>query len=275
MQVIGCLLNLFITTCFGHHYAHRQENKTKHCRIWCSALLLMVVVGEAGVKSVCTLWMFLVKLGRNLCALCGCYLWSWGEICVHIVDVFVEAGEKFMCTLWMFLVKLWRNLCARCGYLLKLWWNLCALCGFFGEAGAKSVCILWIFWWNCGEICVHFVDVFGEAVAKSVCSLWMFLVKLRRNLCAHCGCFCWSWGEIYVHFVDVFGEAVAKSVCPLWMFLVKMYRNICTVSGCFYSKFLPSYTKPRQAQTMQNALWVNTQSCSPDDGHNYSRNMLK
>ena len=34
----------FISTCFGHHYAHHQENKSVHCRIWCSALVVMAVV---------------------------------------------------------------------------------------------------------------------------------------------------------------------------------------------------------------------------------------
>ena len=32
-----------ITTCFGHHYAHFQENKTYYC-MWCAALILLDVV---------------------------------------------------------------------------------------------------------------------------------------------------------------------------------------------------------------------------------------
>jgi len=39
---------------FGHHYAHRQENKSVHCRIWCSALVVLAVV-----------------------------VWSWDASCVH------------------------------------------------------------------------------------------------------------------------------------------------------------------------------------------------
>jgi len=31
-------------TCFGHHYAHRQENKTVYYCIWCSALVVLAVV---------------------------------------------------------------------------------------------------------------------------------------------------------------------------------------------------------------------------------------
>ena len=53
MQLIWCLSN-FISTCFGHHYAHHQENKSVHCRIWCSVLVVMAVV-----------------------------VWSWDASCVH------------------------------------------------------------------------------------------------------------------------------------------------------------------------------------------------
>jgi hypothetical protein len=38
------IIKTFISTCFGHHYAHRQENKIVHCRIWCSVLAVMAVV---------------------------------------------------------------------------------------------------------------------------------------------------------------------------------------------------------------------------------------
>jgi len=34
-----------ISTCFGHHYAHLQENKTYYC-MWCAALVLLDVVGS-------------------------------------------------------------------------------------------------------------------------------------------------------------------------------------------------------------------------------------
>ena len=44
----------FMSTFFGHHYAHHQENKSVYCRIWCSALVVMAVV-----------------------------VWSWDAICVH------------------------------------------------------------------------------------------------------------------------------------------------------------------------------------------------
>ena len=54
MQLIWCFIPNFISTCFGHHYAHHQKNKSVHCRIWCSALVVMAVV-----------------------------VWSWDAICVH------------------------------------------------------------------------------------------------------------------------------------------------------------------------------------------------
>ena len=44
----------FISTCFGHHYSHLQENKSVHCRIWCSGLVVLAVV-----------------------------VWSWDASCVH------------------------------------------------------------------------------------------------------------------------------------------------------------------------------------------------
>ena len=34
-----------ISTCFGHHYAHLQENKTYYC-MWCAGLVLLDVVGS-------------------------------------------------------------------------------------------------------------------------------------------------------------------------------------------------------------------------------------
>jgi len=34
------------STCFGHHYAHHQENKTVCYCMWCAALVLLDVVGS-------------------------------------------------------------------------------------------------------------------------------------------------------------------------------------------------------------------------------------
>ena len=48
-------LMFIISTCFGYHYAHHQENKSVHCRIWCSVLVVMAMV-----------------------------VWSWDASCVHL-----------------------------------------------------------------------------------------------------------------------------------------------------------------------------------------------
>ena len=32
-----------ISTCFGHHYAHLQENKTYYC-MWCAAVIRLVLL---------------------------------------------------------------------------------------------------------------------------------------------------------------------------------------------------------------------------------------
>ena len=46
-----------ISTCFGHHYVHHQENKTVYYRVWCSALVVLAAV-----------------------------VWSWVVSCVHCVN---------------------------------------------------------------------------------------------------------------------------------------------------------------------------------------------
>jgi len=37
----------------------------------------------------------------------------------------------------------------------------------------------------------------------------------------------------------------------------------------------PSSTRPRPAQLVQNTICGNTQSCSPEDGYNDTRNVLR
>jgi len=51
------IIKLSVSTCFGHHYAHHQENKTVSYRMRCSAW-------------VCRLWLAVV-------------LWSCVVSCVH------------------------------------------------------------------------------------------------------------------------------------------------------------------------------------------------
>jgi len=38
------IIKLSVSTCFGHHYAHHQENKTVSYSIQCSALVVLAVV---------------------------------------------------------------------------------------------------------------------------------------------------------------------------------------------------------------------------------------
>jgi len=52
-----------ITTCFGHHYAHHQENNTVYYCTWCSALVVLAVVVWSWV-AVCTVWKLLFDFHR-------------------------------------------------------------------------------------------------------------------------------------------------------------------------------------------------------------------
>ena len=56
------IIKLSISTCFGHHYSHHQDNKTVSYCVRCSELGVQAVVGCG-----------LVGLGRELCALCDSY----------------------------------------------------------------------------------------------------------------------------------------------------------------------------------------------------------
>ena len=51
----GVYYRSFTSTCFGHHYAHRQENETVYYRIWCSALFCWLwSCGAALCESYCS-----------------------------------------------------------------------------------------------------------------------------------------------------------------------------------------------------------------------------
>jgi len=66
MQLIRVYYQTFISTCFGHHYAHHQENKTVYYCIWCSALVVLTVV-----------------------------VWSWFVSCVHTVHTAYDFIEEY------------------------------------------------------------------------------------------------------------------------------------------------------------------------------------
>ena len=52
--------------------------------------------------------------------------------------------------------------------------------------------------------------------------------------------------------------------------------EVRTVTFTQYTQHLRhSSTQPRPAQTVQNTICAKTRTCSPDDGHNDARNMLR
>ena len=65
------IIKLFVSTSFGHHYAHHQENKSVHCRIWCSALVVMAVV-----------------------------VWSWDASCVHCESHCLIVNIRLVASCW-------------------------------------------------------------------------------------------------------------------------------------------------------------------------------
>jgi len=56
----------FISTCFGHHYAHHQEIKAVYYCIWCSALVVLSVVVWSWVVSYVHCVKVTVRLSRTV-----------------------------------------------------------------------------------------------------------------------------------------------------------------------------------------------------------------
>jgi len=77
------IIKLSISTCFGHHYAHHQENKTVSYCMQCSAWVCRPWSCGAASWAVCTVWKLpfdcftqctqLMELRCELCALCESY----------------------------------------------------------------------------------------------------------------------------------------------------------------------------------------------------------
>ena len=74
------IIKLSFSTCFGHHYAHHQENKTvcycMRCSAWVCRLWFAVVMWSCVVSCVhCVTVTFQVtlELRSELCALCDSY----------------------------------------------------------------------------------------------------------------------------------------------------------------------------------------------------------
>ena len=79
----------------------------------------------------------------------------------------------------------------------------------------------------------------------------------RASLCPSSG----EQGPLLLHMAFCIGCAACGSV--------ELGRKLCAHS------LRPSSTLPQPAQQVQNTICSNTGSCSPDDGHNDARNMLR
>jgi len=79
----------------------------------------------------------------------------------------------------------------------------------------------------------------------------------RASLCPSSG----EQGRVLLHMV--FCTGCAGCGC------VELSPKLCAHS------LGPNYTQPQPAQPVQNTICSNTRPCSPDDGHNDARNMLK
>ena len=51
MYLIWSFFQLSMSICFGHHYVHLRENKTVCYRIWCSALVVLVMADASCVRT--------------------------------------------------------------------------------------------------------------------------------------------------------------------------------------------------------------------------------
>jgi hypothetical protein len=70
-----CLLLTSVSTCFGHHYAHLQENKGPGYCTWCVVMVLLDVVGSGCGSLSCRMWV------RSACSRCGAkYVYTKSEL---------------------------------------------------------------------------------------------------------------------------------------------------------------------------------------------------
>ena len=101
----------------------------------------------------------------------------------------------------------------------------------------------------------------------------MFIIKIYLNMFR--ASLCSSSGEQecalpYMVFCTVCDGCgcveLGRELCALW----KSNSNFHSAH-----KSRPSSTQPQPSQTMQNTICGSAHSCSPDDGHNDDRNMLR
>jgi len=79
----------------------------------------------------------------------------------------------------------------------------------------------------------------------------------RASLCPSSG----EQDHVFPHMVFYTGRADCGCV--------ELGRKLCAQCEGYSS------TQPQPAQPVQNTICSNTRSCSPDDGHNDARNMLR
>jgi len=102
MQLIRCFYQTSISTCFGHHYAHHQENKTVYYCIWCSAPVVLAVVVWSRVVRLSKFYLNMFRASlcpssgeedRVYCIWCSALVvlavivWNRIVSCVHCVHV--------------------------------------------------------------------------------------------------------------------------------------------------------------------------------------------
>ena len=97
------IIKLSVSTCFGHHYVHHQDNKTVSYCMWCSAW-------------VCRLWLAVV-------------LWSYVVNCVHCVHFLSQHVSGII----MPIIRRIRPCPTACGVLPG-----CVGCGWLWSCGAVS-----------------------------------------------------------------------------------------------------------------------------------------
>ena len=176
-------------------------------------------------------------------------------------------------------VSVWQMPVAACRVLNSWWWTErpCETCRVLGEERETNKmqliwCLLWNFYLNMfresllpssGEqefILPHTVFCTGSdgcgcvELGRELCALWKLLLELPHMVlctgCNDCGC------------VELGRNLCA--LCALWRCNLHSAHSLRPIS-----------TQPQPSQPVQNTICGSAHSCSPDDGHNDARNMLR
>jgi len=88
MQLIWSLFQLSISTCFGHHFAHLQENKTVCYCIRCSALIVLdVVVWSWAGAQLHTTTASTITAEHRMQKHTVLFSWRWAKWCPKHVEI--------------------------------------------------------------------------------------------------------------------------------------------------------------------------------------------